>query len=341
MPRVKQFHHGSTSGPKGPRFGLRVPADGAPVPYRVLVSTSWLWAGLAAMLAAGVAAVREPRKRVPQVFGGIIVAGCAAIGIAVGEASRLSLQRVSIPVPNLPSGLDGLTVLQLSDLHLGWPFTAGHLRRAMGWVAEVRPQVIVLTGDFIHQDHDMTLLRQGLAGIRAPYGVYAVLGNHDYWIDVAAIEQVFQAYGVVLLRNERRVLDVDGAQLCIVGIDCVWEALHDVAAALNDLPAGATTIVLAHEPDIADEVAEHPVTLQLSGHTHAGHFALPGLGPAFLPRHGTRYFRGLQRVGRMWLYVSRGLGGFPFRIGCLPEATALTLISRDEGRREISIAPRL
>jgi hypothetical protein len=78
-------------------------------------------------------------------------------------------------------------------------------------------------------------------------------------------------------------------------------------------------------PFAADEIAPYGAALQLSGHTHAGHFALPWLGPAFLPRHGFNYFRGLLRVGSMWVYVSRGFGGFPLRLGCPPEATLFTL----------------
>jgi predicted MPP superfamily phosphohydrolase len=115
--------------------------------------------------------------------------------------------------------------------------------------------------------------------------------------------------------------------LSIVGIDCVWEAQHNVEQAFNDHSLALATIVLAHEPDIADEVARYNPLLQLSGHTHGGHFALPILGPAFLPRHGFRYFRGIQRVGDMWLYVSRGVGGFPLRLGSTPEVTIFTLHS--------------
>jgi uncharacterized protein len=168
-------------------------------------------------------------------------------------------------------------------------------------------------------------LRDHLRGIHAPYGVFAILGNHDYWTDVGLIERILREYGIDLLRNERRWFEIGDATLCLVGVDCVWENLHDLERALGDLPANATTIVLAHEPDIADEVAVSGAVLQLSGHTHAGHFTLPWLGPAFLPRHGFRYYRGLQQIGNMWLYVSRGLGGYPLRLGCPPEVTEFTL----------------
>jgi predicted MPP superfamily phosphohydrolase len=230
-----------------------------------------------------------------------------------------------LDIPDLPRELDGLKIGQISDIHLGWMFTSSNLQRAIDWLNKLQPDLLALTGDFIGHDLDIDMLRTQLAGITAPAGVYAVLGNHDYWTDVAAIEQLFKEQGIVLLRNEQRTIVVNGVPLSIVGVDCVWEAQHNVEQAFNERLPELATIVLAHEPDIADEIVRYKPLLQLSGHTHGGHFALPLLGPAFLPRHGFRYFRGLQRVGGMWLYVSRGVGGFPLRLGCPPEAAVFTL----------------
>ncbi len=301
-----------------------MPAQGTPAPFRVLVSTRWLAFGTGLGLAGLVALVRAPQRWL-ALLKSMVVAGLTATILAVAEARRLRFESIPVPVVDLPGQLDGLKVVQLTDLHLGSLFSAAKLRRAKAWLAQVQPDMIVLTGDFISHERDIGLLRAGLADIRAPLGVYAVLGNHDYWTNIPAIEHIFHKHGVVLLRNERRLLDLAGASLCIVGIDCVWEQLHDLAKGLCGRPPGATTLVLVHEPDTADDIAQYGAALQLSGHTHAGHFAVPGLGPAFLPRHGLLYFRGLQRVGGMWLYVSRGLGGFPLRLGSPPEATLLTL----------------
>jgi hypothetical protein len=132
----------------------------------------------------------------------------------MAEARHLRLESVTIPIKNLPEGLDGLKVVQLTDLHLGALFSVGKLQRARTWLAQVQPDLLVLTGDFVGDDTDIVLLREGLAGIQAPLGVYAVLGNHDYWTDIPAIEQIFQEYGVVLLRNEQRLINVAGTALC-------------------------------------------------------------------------------------------------------------------------------
>lgn len=285
----------------------------------------WLAAGIVTMIGLVFSLVRLPRRFKLPTLGGAIAAALAALALAVREAHRVRGERVTIPVEDLPPPLDGFKIVQLSDLHIGRRFTVVNAQRAVAWALDSQPDVVVLTGDFVSFSRYIPLLDKSLRGLQARYGCYAVLGNHDYWTDISAIERVLDRHGITLLRNEQRSITIDGAILCLVGIDCIWEGRHDPAVALRDLPATATTIVLAHEPDIADEISAYPVALQLSGHTHAGHIALPGLGPAFLPRHGFRYFRGLQQVGRMWVYTSRGLGGFPIRFGSSPEVTALTL----------------
>jgi hypothetical protein len=307
------------------RFGIRVPKDGSRVPFRVLISVRWLWMAGTALIALLALGMQMPRRlRWP----GIASAGLTSIAAlvqAVMQARTLVLERVTIPMTDVPQPLDGFTIVQLSDFHLGTPFSVAHLRQAIRWVHQRQPNLVVLTGDFVNDTREIPLLRECLSGLTARYGVYAILGNHDYWTDILAVEQALAQQGITLLRNERRRIEVAGTHLYLVGIDCVWEAQHDLELALDTIPTGATVVVLAHEPDIADEVAPYGVSLQLSGHTHAGHIALPWLGPLFLPRHGFRYVRGLQRVGGMWLYVSRGLGGLPFRLGCPPEVTELTL----------------
>lgn len=312
-------------GRRDPRFGLRAPDDGSPAPFRVLVSTRWLGAVLGALLTLAIALARLPRRWHAPLVLSTATAGLATAITGIVQARGLKFERVTIPVAKLPLALDGFTIVQLSDFHLGAPFTEENLRRAITWTRQQQPDLVVLTGDFINYTQDIPLLDTSLQDMNARYGVYAILGNHDYWTNIEEIGAVLAQHGIELLRNERRCIEVAGERLYLVGIDCVWEDKHDPALALSNIPADSAIVVLAHEPDIADEIAPYGAALQLSGHTHAGHFAIPGLGPLFLPRHGFRYFRGLQRVGRMWLYVSRGLGGSPMRLGCTPEATKLTL----------------
>lgn len=310
----------------GIKYGLRVPRDGTTATFRVLVSTRWLWAGALTLITALLTTIRLPwRRRLPLLIGGAGGLGLATVAWGIAQAKRLRHEQVTIPVAGLPAALDGLTIVQLSDLHLGSPFTLDNVRRAVAWVQQRQPDLVVLTGDFVSTTEQIALLPEALHGLHAPYGVYGILGNHDYWTQVPLLAQALRANGVDLLRNEQRLLTIGGARLALVGLDCVWEDQHDLARALDGIAPGTPTIMLAHEPDIADLVAPYGVALQLSGHTHAGHIAAPGLGPLFLPRHGFRYFRGLQRVGGMWLYVSRGLGGIPLRLGSPLEVTEFTL----------------
>lgn len=308
-----------------PRFGVRLPADGTPPHFKILISIRWIVAGVIAAIAAPVTLLSLPWRTSLKLSLSAAAGGLIMLGRAFLNAGQLRFERVDIPVRDLPLALDGLRIVQLSDMHLGGRFAEQNTRRAVEWTMQRRPDMIALTGDFIMTSCDEPLLRDVFRSLHAPHGVYAIFGNHDYWDDVEVLARTFDDLQIDLLRNEQRLLRIGDAALVLVGLDCQWELRHDVAQAIADLPSHATTIVLAHEPDIADEMAESGAVLQLSGHTHAGHISAPFLGPLFLPRHGTRYFRGLQRIGGMWLYVSRGLGGFPLRMGAHPEATELTL----------------
>ncbi len=164
-----------------------------------------------------------------------------------------------------------------------------------------------------------------LASLQGPLGVYACLGNHDYWTDPDAIARALGRAGVRVLRNE----GVEVAEgLWVAGLDDVWEGQPSLDMALKGMPSDAATVVIVHEPDYADEVtADGRVMLMVSGHTHGGQVRLPLLGPPILPYLGQRYPAGLYTLGDMTLYVSRGVGLIspPVRFNCRPEVTLLTL----------------
>lgn len=313
------------SKPREPRFGFRAPADGSPPLHRVHLSSRWLLAGAVAAVGAAWSALKLPRRWFPAAAGAVLLSAAAGVASAVVGAAQLRYVRFEIPIDGLPPAFDGFRIAQLSDLHLGWPFAMRNTRRAVSWVREQRPDLVAVTGDFVRHETDPRSLQTALAGLEASHGVYAVFGNHDYWDDLQALEQTLAGLGIEVLRNERRPVGIAGEQISLVGIDCIWESRQDIELAMRGVPNGETAIVLAHEPDIANDVAASGARLQLSGHTHGGHIAMPGLGPLFLPRHGLRYARGLVRTGGMWLYVSRGLGGYPLRLGSAPEVTELTL----------------
>lgn len=242
------------------------------------------------------------------------------------EPSWLSLEQVRIPLNTLPSYLNGLRIIFLSDLHRGPQVDLLHIRRAVQMAREAAPHLVLLGGDFVTRSATYAdSCAQELASLQVPLGVYACLGNHDYWTGPDTVAGALSRAGVRVLRNEG-VEVVDG--LWVAGLDDVWEGRPSLDMALKGVPAGATTVLMVHEPDYADEVvADGRVKLIVSGHTHGGQVRLPLLGPPILPYLGQRYPAGLYTLGDMTLYVSRGVGLIspPVRFNCRPEVTLLTL----------------
>lgn len=293
-----------------------------PTPGRVRYSMRWL--GVGAGLGA-LSALALSRGGWPAALG-LGAAGLAGAVYAMAIEPQLpELSAFDLRLPNLPQGLDGLRIGHLSDLHLGHPFADRNSRWAVEQVMGASPDLIVFTGDFVSYPEPIADLAAIAAPLRAPLGIYAVPGNHDYWEGLPEIQAHLEPLGVEFLINRGRLLSRGGEQLYIAGVDDAWDGRPDLGAALAGAPDGVTTLLLSHVPDTADEAAASGVHLQLSGHTHGGHMRLPGLGSFCLPRYGWRYPVGHEQVGDMQLYVSRGLGGIPLRLGCRPEAGVITL----------------
>ncbi len=275
----------------------------------------------------------EPdRRRFLRRAGRNLLAGLLLAGLGAGgygfliEPARLRLERVRIPLPGLPPALEGFTIGQLTDLHAGPYVPREHIRRAVQLLMSRRPDLIVLTGDFICR------FSRGIPGgllsdLRAPYGVFAVLGNHDYWQGAGPVVSALEADGVRVLVNERVRIDPGGAPLWIVGLDDWWEGRPDLESAMSGLPPGDHRVLLVHEPDFADQIGPHRVDLQISGHSHGGQVRIPLLGAPILPRMGRIYPEGLARAGDTLVYTSRGVGMIPppVRLNCPPEVTLLEL----------------
>jgi predicted MPP superfamily phosphohydrolase len=178
----------------------------------------------------------------------------------------------------------------------------------------------------LHQG-EAEIIVEAFSRLQAPAGVFAILGNHDHWTDAEQVCEAAREAGVTVLRNQGMALQ-EGA-LWLAGVDDVWEEKHDLEAALGGAPDESAVILLAHEPDYADEVAaDGRVALQLSGHSHGGQVRFPYFGATVLPYLGRKYPFGLRQVGSMWLYTNRGVGVVspPVRFNCRPEITLLTLL---------------
>jgi predicted MPP superfamily phosphohydrolase len=271
--------------------------------------------------------------------------GAGAVGGAVGgpagwayarevEPRWLQVRSVRVTLPRLPAQLAGLRIAQISDLHFGPLVPPVRVRAAVDAALALRPDLAVVTGDFVSRldGGEPDLIVAELSRLRGRLGAFAVLGNHDHWTRAESVAAAVRRAGLGLLRNSHTALVVGGATLYLAGIDDVWERKHDLAAALRGVPGGAATVLLAHEPDFADEAARDPrVALQLSGHSHGGQVRVPGRGALILPLHGRKYPDGLRAVGAMHVYTNRGIGviGPGVRFNCRPE---LTLIELAAGR---------
>jgi predicted MPP superfamily phosphohydrolase len=238
-------------------------------------------------------------------------------------------ERVTFTIPDLDPAHDGLRIAQLSDIHVGAKTPDSVVRAAIDDVNAFSPEVVLLTGDFLsYKKSEVERMRSLLGGIAAP--TVAVLGNHDHWVDPAGAEEALRGHGYEVLDNAWTTLQVRGAPLTLVGVGDLMTGHADVERATKGLPPGGSApLVLAHGPRTADRLAAlgRPM-LQLSGHTHGGQVVLPIITPLFnwLVTHEP-YVRGRYDIGRVRLYVNRGIGmsGLKMRFNCPAEVTLGTL----------------
>ncbi len=269
---------------------------------------------------------------------GVLAAGLTLGGAAaytrVFEPRWLDVTTYPLPIANLPAALDGFRIAQISDIHLSKYLAPEHLAWTLTQVQAADVDVLALTGDFVGGDlQSVAGLVEPLAAFDRP--VYAIHGNHDVGPARPTVRRYLRLAGVQLLANTAR--EIAGG-LWLAGIDDALRGRPDLTAALSDIPSGATTVLLAHEPDFFDHVLalDAPVALQLSGHSHGGQVRLPSLEPdpsglysyaPLLPKLARRYPIGLRTVGPRTVYTNRGLGvwPFPYRFNCRPEVTIFTL----------------
>jgi uncharacterized protein len=288
-----------------------------------------------------------PTRRKFLYTGAVAVAGMAALGgDGYLESFRLQLKRIEISLTRLPRVFDGFTIVQLSDFHFEEKFSAFTIRKSVELVNTLAPDLIVLTGDFVtvpmfmlrrHARHHSAKAAppcaQALSRLKARMGKLAVLGNHDVYANPLLVTNALQEHGIAVLNNAAVPIEEQGVRFWLAGIDDALEGSPDLGAAIERVPPGEAIVLLAHEPDFADQAALTPVDLQLSGHSHGGQIWMPGVGAPWLPPLARRYPRGLYKVGNLTLYTNIGIGTIraPIRINCVPEVTLITLRSGVRG----------
>ncbi|MBN1564520.1 MAG: metallophosphoesterase, partial [Anaerolineae bacterium] len=197
------------------------------------------------------------------------------------ETRWLHVNHLTFALPGLPPAFDGYRIAHISDLHLSARIIREHLPHVVTTVNREQPDLIVSTGDYVthHQDSFWELC-PALAELRAPDGVWSVLGNHDVAAGADAVMDVLHAAGIHTLRNQHHTLQRGDDTITLAGIDNVLRGKPDLTATLNGVPADHRVILLVHEPDYARIAAvDERVVLQLSGHAHGGQIRFPGLKP--------------------------------------------------------------
>lgn len=271
------------------------------------------------------------RTLLGAVLGGALLGG--AVYARKVEPEDVEVVSVSLVLPRLDGRFDGYRVAQISDFHADDWMTPGRVSRLVNLVNAEGPDLVLFTGDLATYSRLRSKMRHvpglvaSLKRLCPPDGSFAVLGNHDHKTNAQVVRRVLAASGVAELCNAVRALHRDGAALHLCGVDSALEGVRCLERVLERLPDEGAAILLAHEPDIADEVAATGrFDLQLSGHSHGGQMGLPLLRFPLLPKLSRKYPVGLYRVSKMFLYVNRGLGAHPrFRFACRPEVTIFTL----------------
>jgi predicted MPP superfamily phosphohydrolase len=260
------------------------------------------------------------------------------LGIAVTLLGYSNARRtarvvtVEVPLAGLPPALAGFTIVQISDIHVGPTIRQRYVEGIVQAVNDLQPDLVAITGDLV--DGSVAELGAQVAPLRdlaSRHGSFFVTGNHEYYSGVGPWLAELKRLGIRVLLNEHVVIAHAGAQLVLAGVTDFsaghFDQAHrsDPAAALAGAPPSpAVKVVLAHQPRSAAAAAQAGFDLQLSGHTHGGQF-LPW---NFFVRFQQPFTAGLHRLGRMWVYVSRGTGywGPPKRFGAPSEITRIRLI---------------
>jgi predicted MPP superfamily phosphohydrolase len=308
----------------------------ASVPIGVMHALGWL-----AERAVGARTPATPppgsamtRRQVVEAAGGIGFLGATGSMLGWGMVrGRHAFELVELPVrvAALPRALDGYVIAQISDLHVGAYVGEREIAEGLERVREAKPDLVVVTGDLVDFDPRYAALVARKLGELAPRdGVFAALGNHDYYTGPGDVTAALRAAGVTPLVDDGRVVrSGDGGGFALLGVDDLWSARYgrggpQLERALAAVPEGLPRILMSHQPHTIDRWAGK-VALQLSGHTHGGQIN-PGFRPADLL---LRYVAGEYRVEGTVLYVNRGFGtvGPPSRVCAPPEVTRIVLVA--------------
>lgn len=310
------------------------------IPQSMVGAARWMAARRRRAHSSGDALASPERRRFLERTAAVAVAA-PFVGGAYGLLhGRLNLETTAQPIriARLPGAFEGFRICQLSDIHIGPFMPAGEIRKYVAIANALKPDLTVLTGDFVTTDPNTEQpVVEALSGLRAPFGVFGSLGNHDGWAGVEdSITELFRQVGVRILRGTNVEIAAGADSLNLIGVDFQshrrFGPSMPVARLLGNIESliarDRVNILLSHNPDTFPRAAELGIDLSMAGHTHGGQAALEFISPEIAPsRLVTPYVAGLFHKPGSQLYVNRGIGtiGIPIRIGAPPEITLYSL----------------
>lgn len=240
----------------------------------------------------------------------------------------LEITRHEVFVDGLPRPFDGYRIAFLTDMHVAPFMRRGFYREIAARVRQFDPDLVLLGGDFVTwRRHTALMAELVMGGLEARDGVFAVLGNHDYWAGATRVREALEERGVRFLINRSVTLTRDDARIRLVGIDELYRGEPDLDAAFAGVDPREPCLAVSHHPDIIELAADHRIDLLVCGHTHGGQIRFPFFGAVVVPsRHEAEYASGFHRLRHALMYVSRGIGAVPpVRILCRPEVATFVL----------------
>ncbi len=297
-----------------------------------LVETMWLIGLFVALLIWRRTPQFDPsRRRILQATGAAVCV-LPVIGTVFGIVGRnkFRISELPVPIPKLPKDLDGLRIVQITDIHLSEFMSEREFAMAIDMANEVRANIALVTGDLITRRGDPldACLRQ-LARLRADAGVLGCLGNHEFYADAEDyVTAQGRRIGIEFLRRQSKVLRFGNAAINFAGVDYQKMHMPYLTGAERLIAPGAINVMLSHNPDVFPVAAAQGYHLTIAGHTHGGQVDFEILHQHLnVARYFTPYVRGLYRHDKSSVYVSTGLGtiGVPVRIGAPPEISVLRL----------------
>ncbi len=267
----------------------------------------------------------------PQLKSRAPVAGWGRLFLRVpgNQSLQLAIHEKTLAIPRLPAALDGLSITHLSDLHFTGRIGRAYFEEVIRRANELESDLVAITGDLVDSPRCLDWLPETLGKLRAPHGVYFVLGNHDLRAGPRQVRETLANCGLIDLSGRWLCQTVHGQRILLAGNELPW--LSPAADMSTCPPADGMQrdfrILLSHSPDQFPWAQQHDIDLMLAGHTHGGQIRFPLIGPILAPsRYGVRYAAGTFDLPPVVMHVSRGISGLqPLRFNCPPEATRLVL----------------